>query len=81
MNKQIKYGELKKGDVVYFHGALVKIVNTIIGGVCNNGCYKGERIINFEIEPYNDEAEQILGSFYGHGCYGGVESLTLEKLN
>ena len=81
MNKIVKYGELKKGDVVYFHGALVKIVNTIIGGICDNGRYKGERIINFEIEPYNDEAEQILGSFYSRGCYGGVESLTLVKEN
>ena len=49
--------------------------------ICDNGSYKGEHIINFEIEPYNDEAEQILGNFYSHGCYGGVESLTLEKLN
>ena len=81
MNKIVKYGELKIGDVVYFHGAVVKIVNIITGGVCSNSCYKGEHIINFEIEPYNDEAEQILGSFYSHGCYGGVESLTLVKEN
>lgn len=81
MNKIVKYGELKIGDVVYFHGALVKIVNIIAGGVCNNSCYKGEHIINFEIEPYNDEAEQILGGFYSRGCYGGVESLTLVKEN
>ena len=79
MNKIVKYGELKKGDVVQFHGALVKIINVVVSGFCDNEYHKGERIINFEIEPYNDEAERILGSFYSHGCYGGVESLTLVK--
>ena len=79
MKNEIRYGELKVGDVVFFHGAKVVIKNINVSGVCDNEWHKGEKIINFEIEPHDDEAIDILGNFYSHGCYGGVESLTLTK--
>lgn len=79
MENEIRYGELKVGDVVFFHGAKVVIKNIHVSGICDNEWHKGENIINFEITPYDDEAINILGNFYSHGWYGGVESLTLTK--
>lgn len=63
----------------FFHGAKVTIKNIHVSGICDNKWHKGERIIDFEIEPYDDEAVTVLGDFYSHGSYGGVESLTLTK--
>ena len=77
MGRFVKYGELKKNDVIWFHGAQVIIKNVECVGICHNEWHDGERIINFEIEPYNDEAIKVLGNFYSHGTYGGVESLTV----
>ena len=79
MSGFVRYGDLQKNDVVWFHGAQVLIKDVRVVGICDNEFCKGERIINFDIEPYNDEALQILGKFYGYGTYGGVESLALWK--
>ena len=79
MGNFVRYGELKKNDVVWFHGAQVIIKDVRFYAPVKEGIYKGERVVNFDIEPYNDEALQILGKFYGYGTYGGVESLTLWK--
>ena len=74
------YGELKKNDVIIFHGAEVEIKDVRICGVCDNEFHKGEKIINFTIEPNNKEALAILGNFYSHGTYGGVESIQICKI-
>lgn len=80
MREFTTYGKLKKGDVIIFYGANVRIMDVRIGGICDNDIHKGERIINFDIEPYDKEALQVLGKFYGYGTYGGVESITIFKV-
>lgn len=57
-----RYDELQVGDVINFHGANVKIINT----------KKDAETVSFEIEPADDEAIEILGEFYSHGWYSGV---------
>lgn len=71
-----RYDELKVGDVINFHGANVK-VKDIKRRPYTEEYYKDEctEVIHFEIEPADDEAEQILGKYYAHGWYGGVGCL------
>lgn len=71
---EIRYDELKAGDVIVFHGAKERIVEVRDDG--ESEYHKGERVIRFDLEPYDDEAVQILGKFYSHGTYGGVGFLT-----
>lgn len=80
MSGFVKYGELNKNDIVIFHGAQVVIKETRVNGICDNNYHKGEKIISFDIEPYDDEALKILGNFYAYGTYGGVESRSIWKI-
>lgn len=71
----IRYDELKVGNVIRFHGA-----NEIVVDVWDEGeseYYPGEKIIRFELRPYDEEAIKILGNFYSKGVYGGVGFLTV----
>ena len=73
--KDIRYDELKVGDIILFHGALERIVELKTFPAPANEYYKNEKIINFTLEPINDESIKILGKFYSRGTYGGVGCL------
>lgn len=76
MNETRKtYGELKIGDIIYWYGALVRIVK-----INRVNCEK-EDCTYFTIEPYNVEAIRILGEFYAHGTYGGINKLSVITIN
>lgn len=72
--KEIRYDELRAGDVIVFYGAKERVVEVRDDG--ESEYYKGERVIRFDLEPYDDEAVKLLGKFYSHGTYGGVGFLT-----
>jgi len=72
--KEVRYDELKPGDIIRFHGANEKIVNVWDEG--ESEYYPGERVIRFELTPADAEAVEMLGEFYSHGIYGGVGFLT-----
>ena len=71
----IRYDEIKVNDIVKFHGADVKIVKVVEHPAPANEWYPNEKTIDFTIEPANEEALKVLGSFYAHGTYGGVGCL------
>jgi hypothetical protein len=75
---RIRYDELKVGDIVIFHGAKERIVNVIEKPAPANEWYPNEKTIGFEVEPFDEEAEKMLGKFYSRGTYGGVGCLTIE---
>lgn len=77
-DRTVSYGELKAGDVVWFYGARVRIVDVRVEGMSDY--YEGERVIRFDIEPYDEECVRTLGKFYSHGTYGGVEHLALSRV-
>lgn len=67
------YGELNPNDVIFFHGALLILVDV--------WCYEandGKTVIRFKTKPYNYQAINILGEFYANGTYGGISSLQIE---
>lgn len=61
-----RYDQLKINDVIYMYGAKERIAD-----ISTN-----EQDTYFTVEPYDHEAVEILGSFYSHGTYGGINSLT-----
>lgn len=63
------YGELNTNDIIWFHGAKVRIVSV------DHKTVEGTPWTGFEIEPADDEALEILGKFYGYGRYGGNDYL------
>ena len=67
------YGELNPNDVIFFHGALLILVDV--------WCFEsndGKTVIRFKTRPYNDNAVKLLGAFYANGTYGGISSLPIE---
>lgn len=73
----VKYGDLRKGDIIIWYGAEVRITNVLHvkckhGGVLKPCTY-------FTIVPYNKEAVDILGDFYSHATYGGIDELSVER--
>ena len=74
-----RYDELKVNDVIWFHGAKVKIIDVQFFPY-NEEYYRDrtDKTVTFTIEPANEEAIEILGRFYSHGTYGGVGCLTVE---
>ena len=78
---KIRYDELKKNDVINFHGANVRVKNVIEHPAPANEWYPNEKTIDFEIEPADDKAVEVLGSFYSRGTYGGVGCLTVELVS
>ena len=71
---KVKYSELQIGDIIYWYGALVRIISINRVNTDKGSC------TYFEIEPYNDESIKILGKFYAHGSYGGVDWLEVHKV-
>ena len=78
---KIRYDELKKNDVIKFHGANVRVKKVTEHPAPANQWYPNEKTIDFEIEPADDKAVEILGSFYSHGTYGGVGCLEVELVS
>ena len=78
---KIRYDELKKNDVINFHGANVRVKNVTEHPAPANEWYPNEKTIDFEIEPADDKAVEVLGSFYSRGTYGGVGCLTVELVS
>lgn len=69
--REIRFDELKSGDIILFHGARVKVVTVNIAPADWN---TAEKYVTFEAEPADAEALDIMGPFYSHGTYGGVGS-------
>ena len=76
--EQVKYKDLKTGDIIAWYGALLRIVSI----VKLTRTYKGEKdpCTYFTVEPYNNEALELLGRFYCRGTYGGVDTLEVSRL-
>lgn len=75
--EMVNYSDLRKGDIIFWYGAAVRVIDVShakhnCGGVLKPCTY-------FTIEPYNEEAVNILGEFYSHGTYGGIDELTVER--
>ena len=68
--QEIRYDEIRAGDVILFHGAKELVTEIVDEG--ESEYYPGERVIRFDLQPYDEEAEKILGKFYSRGTYGGV---------
>ena len=68
--QEIRYDEIRAGDVIMFHGAKEWVRSTWDEG--ESTFYPGERVIRFDLYPYDEEAVKILGKFYSSGIYGGV---------
>ena len=77
----IRYDEIQKNDVIRFHGANLRVTKVTETPAPANQWYPNEKTIGFEVEPADDEAIKILGSFYSHGSYGGVGCLTVELVS
>ena len=77
----IRYDELKKNDVILFHGANVIITEITETPAPANEWYPNEKSITFTIKPADDEAIKTLGKFYAHGTYGGVGCLTTTLIS
>ena len=78
--KQIRYDEIRVGDIIRFYGANVKIKAVREWPAPANEFYPEEKTINFDIVPAEDgdekhDAIKVLGNFYSHGTYGGVGCL------
>ena len=78
---KIRYDELKKGDVIHFHGANLRITKIDERPAPANQWYPNEKSIGFETEPADEEAVKTLGNFYAHGYYGGVGCLEIELVS
>lgn len=76
--QEIRYDEIRAGDVISFHGAKELVLETWDEGYSEY--FPGEKVIRFQLRPYDDEAEKLLGKFYSRGIYGGVGWLKIELL-
>ena len=78
---KIRYDEIKKNDVVLFHGANLRITKITETPAPANKWYPNEKTISFTVEPADEQAEKTLGRFYSHGTYGGVGCLEIELVS
>ena len=76
---EIRYDELRAGDVIYWSGVKEIVEETIDEGESNN--FPGERVIRFKLMPFDEESERLLGKFYSHGTYGGVGFLRVDLIH
>lgn len=77
--QEIRYDQIRAGDVILFHGAKELVTETVDEG--ESEYYPGERVIRFTIQPFDAEAEAILGRFYSRGTYGGVGWLPIDLVS
>lgn len=80
MTKTVAYSDLKIGDVIIWYGAEVVIREINREYRKPFGHFKGGNCTYFTIAPNNKKALEILGRFYAHGTYGGIDELTVEKV-
>ena len=78
MKQEIRYDELRAGDVIEWHGAKEIVEWTEDQGESEHN--PGEKVIRFKLMPYDKEAVEMLGKFYANGIYGGVGFLTTELI-
>jgi hypothetical protein len=78
---KIRYDELKKNDIILFHGANLRVTTITETPAPANKWYPNEKTIGFEVEPADEKAEKILGKFYARGTYGGVGCLEIELVS
>lgn len=76
-----RYDELKAGDVIYWYGAKLRIVE-IRSYPYTEELYSHltSSVVRFDVEPADEEAVELLGNFYSHGTYGGVGCLVVETV-
>lgn len=72
--KLIPYKDLVLNDVIMWYGAWERIVD-----LKRYTSHDGKKVVNFKLEPYNEESIQILGKFYAYGWYGGCDDLLVGK--
>ena len=77
----IRYDELKKNDVIRFHGANLIITEIHETPAPANKWYPNEKSISFRVKPADKEAIETLGNYYAHGEYGGVGCLTVTLIS
>ena len=76
-----RYDELKKGDVIMFHGAKLELTAVCIDKPAPaNEYYPNDCVIRFDTKPFDKFAVEVLGNFYTNGTYGGVGCLTVEVI-
>lgn len=76
-----RYDELKKGDVIKFHGAELELIAVCIDKPAPaNEYYPNDCVIRFDTKPFGKFAVEVIGNFYANGTYGGVGSLTAEVI-
>lgn len=78
MKKLVRYDQLEVGDVILFHGAREIVIG--VADYVDSKTNPGETVIRIDLAPYDNEAEEMLGSFYSRGSYGGVGSIEVELL-
>ena len=71
-----RYGDLQKGDIIWWYGGKVRITAVRTDGM--SSYFPGERVMRFDVEPADEECVKVLGNFYSHGTYGGVEHLEVQ---
>lgn len=69
-HEEIRFDELRAGDVIYWYGA--KVIVTEVRDAGESEYYPGERVIRFDVEPFDKKSIKMLGQFYSRGTYGGV---------
>lgn len=77
----IRYDELRKNDVILFHGAKLRITEIHETPAPANEWYPNEKTISFTVEPADKSAVKILGNYYAHGTYGGVGCLEIRVIS
>lgn len=78
MKRLVRYDQLEVGDVILFHGAREIVMSVTDYG--ESKTYPGESVIQIDLAPYDNEAEEKLGSFYSRGTYAGVGFIHVELL-
>lgn len=77
--QEIRYDEMRAGDVINWHGARELVEEVIFEGESEYN--PGEQVVRFKLRPFDEEAEEILGKFYSNGTYGGVWSLKVDLIH
>ena len=73
-----RYDELKEGDVIFFKGVKEQIA-TVRHLPYKGAAFKGqtEAVVCFDFVPFDEEAEEILGS-RSYGTNSGIGCLKVE---
>ena len=61
--KEIRYDELKTGDIILFHGANERVVSVDIRQGIKSKYAPAEKLVSFRLAPADREAEELRGNF------------------